>query len=445
MNDPNDPELRGLRDLVVEAIRQTPAYEIGDPSAIAALDDPTADPSFESLGIDSLGRMEFCIVLSERHGLELAADDLVTHPTVGALVGHLATLRPEGDPDGASIGGGTIDTVADVIATIRTAQTAGTLYRTLRDIETRLLPEEAFAILGAVEGAAGLNRSVDAWVVRLRERLFRERSDPRRFSRTTFSEDVILYRPSEDGTTVRGLAVLLGGRSQRFFLPMPVILQHFPAGYDVLFLADRRTDQYAGGIEGIADDLDGLCRWIRDEAAVGRSDVVVLGSSMGGGPALEVGGRVGARRAVSLGGGTSILEGPDGPRAHRSSGVDRVSSESDCERWCVFNAGYDRDRRSGLLLRDAYPGARALALTGAAVHNVLKPVAEAGGLTELLELLVRGQPDGPLDADGAFVRAGPQRSPTPVAAARRERRSMAEVVRWGRRVVGRTLRRAGLR
>lgn len=445
MSDPNDPELRRLRGLVVEAIRQTPAYEIGDPSAIAALDDPTADPSFDALGIDSLGRMEFCIVLSERHGLELAADDLVTHPTVEALVRHLATLQPDGDRDGARPEDGGADTVADVIATIRTAQTAGTLYRTLRDIETRLLPEEAFAILRAVDGAAGLNRSVDAWVARLHGRLFRERSDPRRFTRTTFTEDAILYRPSEGGEADRGLAVLLGGRSQRFFLPMPVILQHFPAGYDVLFLADRRTDQYGAGIEGIADDLDGLCRWIREEAAVGRSDVVVLGSSMGGGPALEVGGRVGARRAVSLGGGTSILEGPDGPRGRRSSGTDGVGAVADCERWCVYNVEYERDRRSGLVLRDAYPGARALALTGAAAHNVLKPVAEAGGLTELLELLVRGHPDGPLDADGAVVRERPQVLESSVGSPRWVRRSTPAIVRRGRRAIGSILRRAGLR
>jgi acyl carrier protein len=76
----------------VTAIRACAILGIADPDARAALDDPAGDCSLESLGFDSLSRLELAAHLDAVAGIQLSEEDVHRAGTIAGLT-RLAAAR----------------------------------------------------------------------------------------------------------------------------------------------------------------------------------------------------------------------------------------------------------------------------------------------------------------------------------------------------------------
>jgi hypothetical protein len=220
-----------------------------------------------------------------------------------------------------------------------------------------------------------LPRAERDWLDGLRRDVRSGGREPARFPvRTSLARDATLLGVP-DGPAPR-LLVLFAGLGQRFTAPLAVVLQHLPRDrHDVLILRDPSGSGYARGVQGLGDDPDALAAAL-EVIAAGRP-LVTLGASMGGWPAVDIGLRAGAERAVSLGGGPNDDRLPT-PRAE--AGPTRV---------LAVHAGgnaHDAARAERIVARTH--GAVRVILEGDDRHAVLKIALEAGRLAELLALLV---------------------------------------------------------
>lgn len=150
-----------------------------------------------------------------------------------------------------------------------------------------------------------------AWLDELAGWASRSGSDvPQAFVRRRVRPNVLAY---SDGApaAAKTLLVCFTGVARRLFMPIPVFLQHVPAGrFDLLVLRDPSRNGYRDGLAGVADDFDGLVREIGtmfDRRAY-RS-VVTYGTSGGGLPAIVTALRYGLDKGVSVAG-----KGPLDPR-----------------------------------------------------------------------------------------------------------------------------------
>ena len=67
------------------AIRLCAVISLADPDARAALDDPAGDCALESLGFDSLSRLELAAHLDAIAGIQLSEEDVHNAGTVAGL------------------------------------------------------------------------------------------------------------------------------------------------------------------------------------------------------------------------------------------------------------------------------------------------------------------------------------------------------------------------
>lgn len=82
------PELHDLRALLDDS---------PDPVSAPGGDRPLHTLPLQSLGLDSLGRMEFCIQLEIDHGVPLTPDQLVEMSDLGELLAFIEASQPS-DP-----------------------------------------------------------------------------------------------------------------------------------------------------------------------------------------------------------------------------------------------------------------------------------------------------------------------------------------------------------
>jgi len=169
-----------------------------------------------------------------------------------------------------------------------------------------------------------------------------------------------------------------------------VFLQALPRDrYDVVVVSDTPDRSYQHGLKGLGDDHEEVVATLR-RLAEGRR-VVVVGVCLGGAPAFLLARRIGAARALSIGGsGTrrldAVLLGSD--EADRQHGVGHAGEGRGPELAAVFGAGCGVDGDRALELRDAFGDVRLIAVDGVRGHRVLTRAEEAGTLCELLATLL---------------------------------------------------------
>jgi hypothetical protein len=113
------------------------------------------------------------------------------------------------------------------------------------------------------------------------------------------SRFVRLY--STPGTTRRRLLIAFAGGRMRLMMPLPIFMQAMPEDTDLLVLYDPFLDHFRSGIwdgkYGIGD-LSGITAPVR----AAYRDVIALGTSGGGLPAIRFAKLARLRRAASFGG-----------------------------------------------------------------------------------------------------------------------------------------------
>lgn len=208
------------------------------------------------------------------------------------------------------------------------------------------------------------------------------------------SADAILFRGMENPSG-RKLLVALTGRKHRLLVPAAVILQRLPAAkWDVLLLRDPKLVHYREGCEGFGHTFRVLAARVMDFACPYAS-WSVIGTSMGGHPAVRLGLMRHGTRVVSVGGRrpSDIKRLIDG--ASIPSAFDAV-----CE--CV-----PQDRRDDILLvhaerhevdaREArgtalLTGGTLAPIEGATNHNVFADMWEDGRLGPFLNRALSDEP-----------------------------------------------------
>ena len=130
---------------------------------------------------------------------------------------------------------------------------------------------------------------------------FESTFQPRRFERVRLAESANLYSANLGART---LIVGMAGRHAHLFGPIWRVLQHLDdSKYDLLLVADDRRWHFSAGSAGFANSLPEMATRIRHIAESGAyENLITYGTSMGGFPALRLGGLLGAQRAVSIGG-----------------------------------------------------------------------------------------------------------------------------------------------
>jgi hypothetical protein len=263
-------------------------------------------------------------------------------------------------------------TAAPLIRSIVAAKDLGSFNRARIDLQRFGTPSEVLEVLRLLpshpmDGAA--------WFERLRDNCFWEKPDPEPYERVVAEPEWTFYRGVGDpgaGELVIGLAGAAGNVNHS----SPIILQRLDARrHDLLILRDLKQEFYANGVAGTGSFAELLERVAETAAPYGSC--LTIGSSMGGGPALEAGVALGARRAISLGGGPR--EGLTGVR----SSIGRTT-----ELWCVYGADNSHDSGKASRLREVYPSARLLAVPGVTNHNVTAAAFHTGTMTPLFELLL---------------------------------------------------------
>lgn len=130
-------------------------------------------------------------------------------------------------------------------------------------------------------------------------RFFASVGKPQPFHREALAPSATFYRGTQKA---RRLVVVFTGRLRRPMLPVPAFLQCIDASdWNALILRDEARMHYRTGVEGYAEDLNTLARRVRAEFS-DCSEILAIGTSMGGFPAIRFFLAGGADRAISISG-----------------------------------------------------------------------------------------------------------------------------------------------
>jgi hypothetical protein len=238
------------------------------------------------------------------------------------------------------------------------------------------------------------------WFRRLHDYCFWEKHAVEPFTRVTDDPEWTLFH-GPDGPTGRELIVGFAGSSGNVNHSSPILLQRLDAAaQDLLIIRDLEQRFYVDGA-GPATSFDELVEHVAAAAGPYRS-VLTLGGSMGGGPALDVGVRIGARRAISLAGGPTgrqvsppMLTGAAGDDGATGTAAGSTTTEV----WCVYGGLNARDTEKAQRLAVDHPTARLLELPGISDHNVSHEAFLTGRMATLFGVLLSS--DTERDAIGA--------------------------------------------
>ncbi len=237
------------------------------------------------------------------------------------------------------------------------------------------------------------------------------------------------------------LLVCFTGTTDRLNLPIAAFLAGLdPRRFDLVALKDPDRNNYRTGCRGYAPDLPTLVRRIAGEFdPQGYSRHVALGTSRGGGAALEYGRLAGCERAAALGArpradALRALAGDRPPTAFEA--LCACMPPGPCRLLLVHADRYAQDAAFARM-RQAATGAVRIAVRGQDGHNVLLPLWLSGDLPRFLRMVI----DAPLPEgrDGAPATIGFGERPA-VAARRIARAARSRVARGLRRALSALLR-----
>lgn len=296
--------------------------------------------------------------------------------------------------------------MSHLVNAFRTASTVGDFGRARIDLQRFGTPAEVLQV-ASMSDALPMESAV--WVRQLAEYCTVERHDVASFTRATEDSSWTLFE-GKGARSDRELVVGFTGRAGNLYQPSPVVLQYLdPTRHDLLLLRDAAGTKYLSGcgpassFDGLMDSLAGL--------AHGYSSSVTLGSSAGGAPALFAGLRLGARRAVSLGGNLT-----DPSIVHEYTGTAEPGGELAhpylTEFWAVFGEGCAPDRTGAAALATVFPSLRRMAIAGIESHSLLHACFQRGTSGALYDMLLGearrpSEADSPADGAAGTVVNGP--------------------------------------
>jgi hypothetical protein len=265
----------------------------------------------------------------------------------------------------------------DLVSALLTATDVGSVNRARIDLQRFGTPEE---VRTAFEHSSVLPEHVATWMSRLHDYCFWEKPHAEPFERSEVDPEWTQFC-GHGPTATKELVIGLAGSSGNVNHASASILQQLDAGaHDLLIVRDLRQRSYTEGAAGTRS-FDELVERLRETAARYRS-CIIIGSSMGGGPALEVGVRLGARRAISLAGGPK--DGLTGLRTHTGAPP---------ELWCLYGADNPHDAARASRLHEIHPQARLVALPGVRDHNVTRAAFWGGTFRPLFQLMLADRVD----------------------------------------------------
>jgi len=384
------------------------------------LDLPTVGPDddFEILGGDSLSRIRLVLAVESLCGVrfpEAVAASVSTVRTMAVAIHRLGGRIPAAvfaEPDTGTAtpaavhwGDGDAAALADLpTAAIRRRLAGSRAMLELEAAREAILNTLTLDELAAV-AAEPFTSSLLAWAGRLapvlprfsepwriatalaawRSELLSAAATPSRprWQRHPLTPAAIHYSREADPAAGRRLVIGFAGNHQRLMLPTHVLLDHLPAGDDLLLVSDPDRHHYAGGIRGIAPSLPDVCTWIACRLADWRyREIITFGTSAGGLAAIYTGLALRCPRAVAI--------GADTPAAHpplEQLLLDRLA-ETPADQQPAFLLAYDpgnrRDRAGYEAVAGILPSSRPLTLDAAGGHNVLRAALTVGQLASLL-------------------------------------------------------------
>jgi len=269
--------------------------------------------------------------------------------------------------------------VEHLVEALYAARTVTELNRARLELHRIGTPQE---ISSALARDGDLPQHAADWLARLGDYCFSDRRTPAAFRRTTDDEDWTLYEgegPPERSELIVGITGAVG----KLFQPPAVVLQQLDEREHHLLIV-RDSDRYVYGRSGRSvESMERLSDDLRSVASGYRS-VVTLGSSMGGAPALILGVRIGARRAVSMGG-----QAMDAAEIRRYLPDHHAASTT--EILCVHGAGHAGDRAAAELMHRHLPGSSVVALKGIIHHNISHDAFGMGTLRAFYEMMLSGE------------------------------------------------------
>lgn len=209
------------------------------------------------------------------------------------------------------------------------------------------------------------------------------------FLRRDLRRSMTLYT---DGASRADKTLIVGipGANNRLMMPVAALLQALDARtVDIVLIRDPTRTVFFNGLEGFAETRDGLIDALPGYLDFGAyRQVVSLGVSAGGLPALLIGLRLGLAATLVCGGDT-----PNDPRQAEIGGPAAAAALTEAGKrgfatrvTIAFGAQHDADREAARELGE-FIGVEPLEVTndeGDVRHNILFPLAKEGRLPSFL-------------------------------------------------------------
>jgi hypothetical protein len=291
---------------------------------------------------------------------------------------------------------------SDLLDRLRSAQTAATARRAMRELEDDLTPRELAELLPAIDELTDLPKMASEASSILPE-LRLNAAQP--YRRTDLSDGVAFFSDGSTAARWKSLIVALCGRGNRLMLPWSLFLQYLPASaFDVVILTDRSMDDFAAGIEGYAPDLWSVAqRVLADVDARSYQRLYCYGTSTGGLPALRFGLHATAYRSISVGGLFSwpIYRLESGKSLQAFDPLCLCNARLRGHLVCVHASDSERDTRAALHVQQILKVSR-VPVDGTAEHNLVYTIYQAGKLSNFNAQL--------FDFDPLLLSVSPRRS-----------------------------------
>lgn len=260
-------------------------------------------------------------------------------------------------------------------------------YKLVIDIERELGPAELLALVNETRGRIRLPALANR-LTSILQLSIPDMRDPQLYEGERFGAGVTRHRYGVPAACpAQRLMLVFCSTAQLPFGPVARLLQYFPADrYDVVVLRDPSKRGFSSGIEGVADTFVEAVTAIRDRFGSARTrDVLCLGTSGGGGPALVAARLLGARAGVSFGGRlpTSSDRYGESEGARAMDAILHARAGEPGSLHAVYSRNNVGDvRKSGLLA--AQSGAEEVVIDEADEHNVLHRLHVTGRLGQVL-------------------------------------------------------------
>jgi len=268
-----------------------------------------------------------------------------------------------------------------------------TLYCTPAELSVALDRMPGLRVRALEPGAGSLPKRMRMWLSRQRWRASVRRELAKcphgsRWRRKNPFPSVMFYDAASAPTQDKTLVVGFAGNFMRLMIPTYRILNSLdPEKIDLLLLSDPSRTGFMRGLEGIGDTLEAVERFLNSFVSDhGYGDVVVLGTSGGGMPAIHAAIANRWRRVVAVGSAT--------PARHLDIAAElrTIAPRHDpaaTEIVVAFSSGNSRDSDSASQLKGIFPGALLRPDSRFGSHNLLHELHQKGQLVPFITALLR--------------------------------------------------------